>query len=504
MTTRAARSYVRTLLVAALVPAVGLVLIAVTAFVVHRVQLARMRALYDELVATNESWEYPRAPDPPGWELEPGSAAELYEAALEACPQAASSASTNQDLNRALRAMAWDTLSPEGRTDLAVPGARPVPAACVEAGVPGNSVDPVLAQLSATDCQLLVECAPAVELLLSGSRSQDARSPGWVWSDWDVDVVTGIEKNMRSIWLGKLAVLHGYVAERGGARGAWAAASMGAIRQGGDMSRGAGYMPGMLSCSMRETGADSVRSMLRRGIPGAEEAERLRRELAYVNRQPLDHGQLFEGDVLMGIGLMGYPRDGDPLPPASRSMRDLGPISWRDRLYMAMGTGSLHRAWRELLAAQDLSYLQRLAAYDRIDDAVGRGAVAVQGYSYVVGGIDAQITGSNTYLELLELAAAATAVRERTGSAPPSLRALLALDGDLPAEDRFTGEPYQVLLEGDLCVIRSPAAAAERKADVGFDRLPNFHPGDRLSVEIPANASAPEPAPRTDEPPQGP
>lgn len=498
MTTRATRSYVRTLLVAALVPAVGLVLIAVTAFVVHRIQLARMRALYDELVATTEAWDFPRAPDPPGWPLEPGAAAELYEAALEACPQAASSRSTHQDLNRALRAMEWDTLDAASRADLMAPGAQPLPTTCVEAGVPEGSSDPVAAQLSAYNCQLLMDCGEAVDQFLAGSRREDARSPGWVWSDWDVYAATGIGKNIQTGWFAKFAIIRGYVAEVGGTEGAWMDASLAAIRHAGDMSRGAAYMPGIVSCSTRDYSADSVRIRLERGSLDAGEADRLRQELAYVNRQPLDHGQMLAGDVVIGIGMLGYARDHDPLPPAAVSLLGPDEPGWRDRIQFVLSSAPLHRSWRDVLSVQGKPYPERLATYDLIDDQLGHSTFAVAGYFRAVGAYDAKVALSNTYMELLELGAAATEIRERTGAAPRSLDSLLAVHGDLPSVDRLTGEPYQVLLEGDLCVIRSPAAAAERQADVGFDRLPNFQPGDRLVVEIPAKATAPSAEPDAD------
>jgi len=489
LATSPARAFARTVVVVAAVLAACLVSIALTWVVYSQLQLILMRGLYDELVAETEAAEYRRSPDPPGWELQPGSAAELYQQAVETCPPGQRLASLNvQDLNRTLRAMRWDQLPAERRRDLTAPGSQPLPHECVQAGVPADVLDPALAQLTRDECQALLDCETAFDLLLEGSRRQDTLSPRSIWSSWGTNEVDGfdLELQIGVMLLTKLWLVHGHVQQVSGVRQGWIDASCGVLRFSGDETRGAGYLPGLISLSQRQAAAEFLWALLERADLDAADSRQLARELSYINSQPLDHGDMLRGDVVTGIAMMGWTRDGDPVPPSVRGSMALGPVTLRERLMLTWGMNVTRKTWRGALDQQDLAYPERLAAYDRMNEDQGSFPAQLQGIAHVYAGTDARIALSNTYLELLELAAAASAVRGETGVAPGSLDALLSHHPDLPQVDRFTGDSYEIALDGDRCVIASPAAHPSRREEAGFDRLPNVDPDQRLVLTIPA------------------
>ena len=487
MVSKGLRTYVRTIVIAFLVLVGAVLAIALTMFVVHRVQVAQIRGLYDEMVAVSEQAEYRRTPDPPGWDLEPGSAAELYEAALASCPQVSALSNTSSvNLNLALRAMHWDSLSVGDRAPLIEPGSVPIHSTCQEAGIPADSLDRIVAQPDIALCQILVDCDEPLALLLAGTRREENRSPAWVWADWGIDPAGGIDvaHGIQVGSMAKLLVLRGYTAELGSDSGAWLEGSLGAVRFGGDMTRGSGQSGGYLGLRMRHYGARSLQVALEHGVLAVDAAAQLQDELAYINRQPIDHGDMLAHEALIYTVALGFSRSDDPVPPAARYWHGTFiPTAQRALIYVA--AGNLMRFWRESLTVQSSPYPARLAVYNRLDDDFGNDPPAVASLPRATAMVDARVTLSNTHLELLELAAAATVMRMETGAAPSSLDDLLAFDADLPTEDLFTGEPYGVAVEDGQCVIRSPAAPPARHAEVGLDKLLNIDPTERLVVEIP-------------------
>lgn len=488
------RTYVRTIVIAFLVLVGAVLAIALTMFVVHRVQVAQIRGLYDEMVAVSEQEEYPRPPDPPGWDLEPGSAADLYKEAVASCPQISTLSNTSAaNLRSARMAMLAGPQADADQAPLRGTATGPIPRECIEAGVPENSQDPVVMSLDAALCQVLLDCDEALELLLAGTRRTDTQSPYGVWSDWGVDPTNGIDV---AHGIGfhlklKLLVLRGYIAELRGERGALVDASLGAVRLGGDLSRGADYYGGLTGCAMQYHGASTIAVLLRDGMLDPATATRLQRELAYINRQPIDQGDPLAGEVMTSIAMFGYTRDDDPIPPKARAtvVYSSSAQAQLDRFLMA---GDLCRIWRDALSAREDPYPVRLAVYSRLEEESITGYPAMSGLARFPAQLDAKVTLSNTHLELLELAAAATVMRMETGAAPSSLDDLLAFNADLPTVDLFTGEPYEVAIEGDLCVIQSPAATAARHAEVGLDRVLNIDPTERLVVKTPSQVEKQE------------
>lgn len=487
--TRKPRSLARLIGSIAVVLALTLAVVVLTPVVLHQLRARQIRGLYDQLVEQTESREYRRAPDPPGWALELGSAAELYIEALESCPQVASLPSTaSTQLNLTRRALNWHALPDQHRSTLAEPGSGPIPEECLQAGVPEGSDDRLVAQLDADVCQLLLDCDESLNKLQAGSRREDTRSPLWLWSDWGIDPAAGgldQDEGYHLRELGRFLVVRGHIDELRGESGALLNAGAGAIRVGTDLTRGAHHSGQTGGLSLRYHGVSVLVGVVQNPTVSAGTARALRQELSYLNRQPLEPEGSHIADALGFMAASGFTRESDPYPPFMLYASGYA-SSGRGRFERYRYAGDLFRIWRESLAVQESPYPERQRAYRQIaQDSSGKG-VMVEGHAEILGHYDTRITLSNTRLLLLELASAAVQLRLETGTTPTSLEDLLAFDPDLPTTDPLTGDPFEVFPQDDHCIIRSPAAHPARGSETGLDRLPNIDPEERLLLRIPA------------------
>ena len=474
------RSRWRTLLTVLLVLAAVPVLVVGAVVVLHKVQQARLRALYAEVAEESLAREYRRAPDPPGWELVEGSAAEQYREAWEGCPTGRLTGPERIGINQPIHALRGEAMTPGIGHPMNPISA--LPPDCEFLGV--VEPDLALSQLQPGVCRLLEDCDAALDLIVGGSRRVDNTSPMSIWSPWSLDDSGTDDPNaIRFTYMAKLLTLRGHTVRLAGDREGWFADTFAAFRMLWDLPRGAGVM-GLLGFSSQNMLANTIEATLWDGGLSQAEVERIYRELDYLLSQPVDYGETTEDMVLVD---MDWWIDTVDLPtPARQKHRDKRGFGWRRGLAAATYTGEMLRAWSDIWDVQASSWPDRLSVYDRIHaEWPTRPRTGLTIYSPFETTLlfDLRIVLAETRLRLLQLAAADTALRLAGSPAPTTIEDLKAFDPDIPLLDPLSNEPFVLEVIDGRRVLRT--AAVDDRERTGFDRLRNFDPEPYLVLELP-------------------
>lgn len=415
----------------------------------------QIRDQYAELSATSQARGYERAPDPPGWSLQPGEAAVLYQQAWGACDLQDLPDDVLDSLDAALRAWTGDPL--RGPTDpvgaLEAAGSHPVWGQCRNAGVPDLEDDLVIAQLTPDTCDLYAGCWPALDALRRGSRRADTRSPVHLWSSWSAeDGGSEYRSLIPFLRLADLELLAGYLAGLHGDPWAPAESALTVLRYGHDVGQGSGLLGTMVGVAIQNQGADAVAALVTRDRLAGEDRARLAAELHYVNRHTFSVAEAVEAEFLT-LGSL-WVHDDLPVPPTA--LLPVGEMGLGERMVMTKVADDHLTLVDELLPALDAPFPERIAAYEdlmeRLDD-----AWSMPDYLRY----DVRLTATRARLLLLEIAAADGAFRATHGRAPADLDELAAAYPDLPRTDPLTLQDF-VLTTGDgHRLLRSPALDAD-------------------------------------------
>lgn len=175
----------------------------------------KLIAQYEEISEQSRTRRYSRAPDPPGWSLEQGSAAALYQEAWGACDMDGTPRDVKLSFSDALRAYTGDPTPGQGdsKSPLIETGSHPVWGQCRNAGIPDLEDDAVITQLTPEACDHYAACWPVLELVRRGSRRSDTTSPVHLWSSWSaVDGGPDYRSLVPFVELSKIELLAGYMA----------------------------------------------------------------------------------------------------------------------------------------------------------------------------------------------------------------------------------------------------------------------------------------------------
>ena len=450
----------------------------------HAVQSDRLDSLYAEVAERSLAREYRRSPSTPGWALEEGKAADLYRQIYDECSTDDFPQLARNSINLAIRATIWETIPVENRGHFEDPAAAPLATECAALSSPAGEADWVMAQLEPDACALIVDCDPTLDLLVRASRSEDMTSLFHIWSEWSIDdTETDLRMPGRINGLNKLLVLRGHASLLKGDRQAWLDDSTAALRASVDVSRGAA-LRGLVSISLPRSLACPLEAALRRPDLTAEEADRIYREIGYILGQPIDLRETFEDEFLSEMGRWVRPR-GQPFPVARLRWARYPPTTW-DHVALALHLDELLQMWTEMWDLQDQPFPERLAGYDRIQTEWPRYPSPHLTLYPAAGPLfkfDLGVTSTECRLRLVQLAAAAAAMRIRTGTALTAVEDLAGYDPDIVLEDPLTALPYALKETDGGHVLYS--RALDDPEGSGIARNRNWDPEPQLALRLP-------------------
>jgi len=462
--------------------------VVVAALLWHRAaeRRAELVQLFEEVAEAHRSTSHTRAPDPPGWPLQPGAAAEPYQRAWDACDLEDWPDATAENLRRTRLALFEPELRALDAPDLPLfePGERAVPPACAALGVPADSDDLLLAQLDQDLCERLAACRPALELVAIGSRCQDTTSPMRIWSEFATVGPGQLRSFVPYLRLGQLGLLQGYLAGAAGDRDAHLDAIYNTMRLAQDVSRGSGLVGAMVAVAILDRASRDLEWLLQRDDLSVDQARRARAELAYVNLQPLDVAGAMQAEFLnvsalwFEPGEVGLPPTTTPVDPASWSLGD--------RFAVRLASRDLARSWRDLLDMQSLPYPDRARQYPRIEQLAQSSGNPLVAMQPDYGRFDVRITAVGARLAMLQVALDDLVVRRERGALPARLEDLVA---DVPL-DPLSGQPFTLERRGDQRLLYSPAIGST--ARLGLDHVAHqIRPEIYLRVRLPSGLQEP-------------
>jgi len=460
--------------------AVLAVLLAAGAAVVWGTSSGRRDQLlqrYEEAAVASQARTWPRAVDPPGWEVVPGAAAERYAEAWAAAQALTWTEPARVSLDRARVAMAPPAVraSYAARLPLFMPG-LPVPETCVALGAPALTDDRVLAQLDPGLCELLAEARPAMELLALGSRSADTGSPLSIWADPTPGSGGSLQR------LVKLLLLDGRLALARGDADTYIDAIATSLRVGVDLSRGAGMGGALAGMAVTDRASRDLEYLLAADVLTAAQARRVHDELAHVNARPMLVGEAV-ADELLKVSAPWF-AGGDlpsPVPPSDDAW------SLPERIVIGMACNELAWAWDELLEAQLRPYADRSRDYLRIGQqlADSDNPVASSWAALDFAGLDARTTAARTRLQLLQVAAADAVVRLDSGASATSVRQLAEAVPGLPTTGALSGAPFLLEHDHGERSLTSAALAEPARSRLGVTGIaPLIQPETYLRVTL--------------------
>lgn len=437
-------------------------------------------ALSDELAARS----YRRDPDSPGWTLEEGEAAALYIQAYEVLVHSDLHAVRKTSIRTlwAQYPQAWERSqhnAPRG------PGTDGVPPACIEAGVPEGYDDPVVSELDADLCELLVEHGKTLELLRRGSRRSDARSPIHVWSDWTVDA----SGESRDWWvlnqLTWLELLDGYFAAVNGDRMRRLESLFVVMRSLSDFTRGGDFAAYAGAANFLRTPAAILQSVVLDPNLTQTEAETIHLELAYLFRQPPELQGALEADWL-DISSLYHRADRIQIPtsiaesnrPTTNPLEtvSLGPATLKD----------LTPHWERTLALMESPYPERLAGYASNEQSMEDAFFIAKIAAIHPGTWDARMTLTTAHLKLLHVVTADALFRFEHDRSATTLEELTAEYEDLAIVDPLTDEPFVLEIYESSRVLRSAALDGDRRIELNLGHEDKSQPlEERLRIELP-------------------
>jgi hypothetical protein len=469
------------------------VLLVGVALTVHKVNRHRLRAMYVDMAEQSQAREYCRAPDPPGWTLQPGSAAELYQEAAELCDPGALNGDDRMSLIAAQRLGLGLPPGYEEWPPLSDVDAKVLDEACSTLGV--STDDPMMQYLLPSTCDWLASCLRGSRPMRAGSRRVDTVSPLSIWSPWTL-AEDGIasRRQTRFMKLAAAMIIEGQIAATNGDRGRRLENALALMRAGQDMSRGGGIQ-GISACFfLQGDGQRVLAALLRQGDVPPQEADRLYQELAYINAQPPSFAEAHQDTF---VEVMSRVFDGAGLPgPQTARQWQAWPMTREDRVAVALLTGRLLRDWPAVWAAAETPYPRRIQAFHEIDVGWPHPSFTDTRWlapaDYSVFAFDRRLAFRQSSLHLLQLAMAFVAHSADIGAPPRSLEELRAFDLDVPLIDPLSDEPYEMVHEDGAHVLRSPALDPTRHADFALDTFHNITFEDHLSLTLPAVGSRQE------------
>lgn len=414
----------------------------------------QMLEQYVVIAEISQSRTYSRDPKTPGWALEPGDAADLYQEAWGACDLENPPSDVRDSLSDALSAYTGAPTRTPGTAirPLQEPGSHPVWEPCRNAGVPDVPDDPLVSQLTPDACDAYAACWPALELVRRGSRRTGTASPVHLWSSWSSQHESGYRSLIPFMQLAKMELLAGYVAGLHGDAWAPAESSLTVLRFGHDLGQGAGLVGTMVGVVNQNSAADVLATLLAADALPAAERERLARELNYVNRHHFSIAEAVEGEFL-ALGAL-WVHGETTVPPSALLPVDQGDVF--ERMQMARWAEEQLKLADELLPILETPFPERIAAYDAMIEGADDAWMFPDYTAY-----DVRITATRTRLLMLEIAAADGAFRAGQGRAPADLDELAATYPDLPRTDPLTGDSFVLETVGGRRILRSQALGAD-------------------------------------------
>ena len=458
--------------------AVGTLLVAVLAlWITTTSRSGQLRRHFEAEAEASRARVYERVAPSPGWEIEPGRAAELYEAAWDQCESWPEAAETSlRQVRRALvgsQGLAGSSVRP--------PGAREIPGACVDAGVSADSEDLVLAQLDEELCALLVSCAPALAQTRQGTRREDTTSPVGIWSEFVLADGGAPRPLAPAMQLGQLMLLQAHVDGANGDRTAHLDGIFAVMRLGHDVAQGSAMVGAMVGIALRDRASLDLQWLLQRDLLTPDQTAYAGRQLAYVTDHPLSAEQALRDELLVATAMWASPAR------APVTALEVQGARWTltDRVVIGLASKDLLQMWEEILAIQAQPYPDRARQYPRVQQKALTSAIA--GLQPDYGQFDARITVAGTRLLLLQLAAADARYRLLYERDPEDLEELIALDPQLTQRDPLSGEAFVLELRGDDRYLSSTALGARSRASLGLGEIAGgIHPETYLEIRLPS------------------
>ena len=444
-------------------------------------------ALYEETAVASRTRQYPRPSGPRGWKLLEGEAAGHYREAWGGFDPLEWPNEANMSLIQTRIAILEPGLRAMRADDLALwpVGERPVPDACLSAGVPADSDSLVVAQLHGELCEQLAAHGAALEQVRLGSWSAEASFPLAIWSDFAVEPSGDLRSVLPYFRLAQLELLGGHLAAVAGDRGRYLEGIFTVLRLGHDLGHGTGLIGAMSGVAICDRASRDLEWLLRRDELTAVEARRAYRELAYVNAQPLNTAEALQGEFLVTGSMWLSPGAVDP--PLASLMVGTTQLGFTDRFVMHMACAEIEWMWREILGIQSRPYPERAREYARIAQRVQAFDHPLAAVQPDFGRFDARTTSARSRLAMLQVAVAETVYRREIGELATDIDQLENLVDGLPL-DPLTGEPFVVEARGDRRYLSSEALRAGSSARLGLDELEHqMRPEVYLQVELPTS-----------------
>jgi len=419
--------------------------------------LNETEALYLEAVEASQAREYRREPLAPYWEVEEGSAAEEYRRAWELCDDSDWSHEQRLSLNvagRTLRAMPQD-------------GAHEDVFGLLEPGF-DKTVD---------------RCRPALDAVLAGSVCIDATSPLNLWDEWRISPEDSWERMpSRFTQIGKLQVLRAYESWITGNRDAAFDDAFAAMRMQMDIGRGA-TLVGLTTTSSQFFYSSFIRFVLDRRDLEVGEAERVYAELGYLLDHAPDFSEALQNSFVSEQGWRLRDRD-IPKPSGAETWDEWQPDDWESFVLAWVSLHDVLEMHPAFVEVQTSPVPDRLAAYAREEARNPRFATESWHPAWLARSIrsmDLRVTFTLTYLQLLQVAAADTAL-VLSGVTPEVVSDLEQFDPGIDLVDPFTLQPFEIIVRGDGRYLRSPAL--DDPVASGLEYLKNFDHEAYLEIPL--------------------
>ena len=438
-------------------------------------------ALADE--HATRAWERP-TPTPAGWEASPGSAAVDYRRAVERCVEPSA-------LPDGWRVSIRQTILgvPEDQRFTPPPERREAASTCEQLGAASD--DPVTPYLDEPTCRWLVACQGSVDLVLTGSRRENARSPWWIWDPRNEDLGP-LPSTAYLPLLDALIIDAGRLGAQGDRQGQLDRLAA-AARMGQDLGRGSFLLGVMVGHAHTGLALDHLQALVRDDALSEVELERLDDELRYLDRSGAHPAASLEAEFL--TMLPNVARDPElRAPPASRGFDLQVRHNLVQRLLLKSTVDDVGGLFLQVIevARTEPELRQRVAlytaAYAKINASLN--PMTRQLGSSSLDNYDVKMVASHAQINLLRWAVAARLHHRRRGAWPTSADDLQQ-GGALPDDPLMSG-PFRLdLKEGAVTIasrapedptlqpyLRSPSDAASLTVTLLHPPAPPAAPSD--------------------------
>lgn len=306
-------------------PAVAFVLILVAIGAYVSTKDLDIEDDYNEMSAEVRERAYPRPAPNQGWQLEPGTAAEAYQAAVDD------------------KACQIELEAPDLQEKL------------VELGGAENKLPTPCTGLV---CDAITRCRSSINLLHEGARRAEARSPMHVWDAWRVDTNTGSRDGIvQFVRLARLASLDAR------ARKDWAGLAN-VMRFGQDMGRGSSLLGVMIGAAVSGLALTQLKEALEQGELDAASQGHMRRELAYLDEHEPGLRNMLVGERLVMFSPL---LSQDALrPPAGLPHGSFAQGGFMEGLMLKDLAEKQWATWNSMEQAAGKSFPERQANYDKL------------------------------------------------------------------------------------------------------------------------------------------